>query len=309
MQPRVWRLLLAPLAIFLLASPAFAQGVVDQDNDPTATTSVGCGSDPILTKTLGQTFVPDADSLVAVALRLRTGANFTDGTETTIRIFDADGNTVVDDVTVEVDGPGDSNGDILVLFEFDEVAVTPGDTYLLQWSTPSTAIFTWAASTSGASDSTGPYADGNIKSCSGNDWPIKNMDCNFITYAAPEVVTTAELTCEERLENLLGHVDDLGLRRWHAKRLRWPLRIADKMLDAGRPKTALFLVKVFIVHAKHLRWMAPDASAALVEEAEALAQCIVDHHELKYKSKFWKLKKLKSKKSKKSKKSWNSCSA
>lgn len=286
MQPRVWRLLLAPLAILLLASPTFAQGVVDQENDPTPTTSVGCGTDPILTKTLGQTFVPDADSLVAVALRLRTGADFTDGTETTIRVFDADGNTVVDDVTVAVYGPADANGDILVRFDFDEVAVTPGDTYLLQWSTPSTAIFTWAASTSGTSDSAGPYPDGNIKSCSGNDWPIGNMDCNFITYAAADVVaTTSELTCEERLENLLAHVDALGLNRWQAKRLRWPLRIVGKMLDRDKPKSALFLVKVFMVHVKHNRWIAAEAAEALIAEARDLAQCIVEEHQVKFKAK------------------------
>ncbi|MHC4973632.1 MAG: hypothetical protein ACYTG3_15005 [Planctomycetota bacterium] len=299
MQPRVWRLLMAPLAIFLLASPAFAQGVVDQENDPTPTTSVGCGSDPILTKTLGQTFVPDADSLVAVALRLRTGADFTDGTETTIHIFDADGSTVVDGVTVEVNGPADSNGDILVLFEFDEVAVTPGDTYLIQWSTPSTLIFTWAASTSGTSTDPGPYADGNIKSCSGNDWPIKNMDCNFITYAAAEVVTTtAALTCEERIEKLLAHVDDLGLGKWHAKRLRWPLLLAAKMLDKGKPKTALSMIRVFMVHAKYtLRWSSPDVDAgALIEEAKELAQCIVDDHEVKFKPKRFKFNKFKFKK-------------
>ncbi len=286
MQPRVWRLLLAPLAILLLASPTFAQGVVDQENDPTPTTSVGCGTDPILTKTLGQTFVPDADSLVAVALRLRTGADFTDGDEATIRIFDADGSTVVDDVTVAVYGPADANGDILVRFDFDEVAVTPGDTYLLQWSTPSTAIFTWAASSSGPSDGTGPYADGNIKSCSGNDWPIANMDCNFITYAAEDVVATkTEPTCEERLKKLLAHVDDLGLNRWHAKRLRWPLLIVAKMLDKDKPRSALFLIRVFMVHVKHNRWIAPDAAKALMAEAKELAQCIVETHEVKFRKK------------------------
>jgi hypothetical protein len=299
MQPRVWRLLIAPLAILLLASPAFAQGVVDQENDPTPTTSVGCGTDPILTQTLGQTFVPDADSLVAVALRLRTGADFEDGDEATVRIFDADGGTVVDDVTVAVYGPADANGDILVRFDFDEVEVTPGDTYLIQWSTPSTLIFTWAASTSGPSDGTGPYADGNIKSCSGNDWPLDNMDCNFITYAAADVVTTkTALTCEQRLENLLAHVDDLGLGKWRAKRLRWPLRIAGKMLAKDRPKTALFMVKVFMVHAKRLRWIAPDEAEALLDEAEELAQCIVDHHELTFK---WSKKKKRN--------SCNSCDA
>ncbi|MHC4136903.1 MAG: hypothetical protein ACYS0K_18245 [Planctomycetota bacterium] len=280
MQPKVWRLLIAPLALLLLASPTFAQGVVDQENDPTPTTSVGCGADPILTKTLGQTFVPDADSLVAVALRLRTGTDFKDGTEATVRILDAEGATVVDDVTVAVSGPADANGDILVLFKFAEVAVTPGDTYLIQWVTPSTAVFTWAAA------SGDPYADGNIKSCSGNDWPIDGMDCNFITYAAAaEVVTTAaELTCKERLEMLRAHVDDLGLRRRHARTLRRPLRYAYRMLDAGRPKAALFLVKVFMAYAKHtMRWISPDEAEALVAEAEELAQCIVDHHEIKFK--------------------------
>lgn len=288
MQPRVWRLLLAPLAIFVLASPTFAQGVVDQENDPTPTTSVGCGLDPILTKTLGQTFVPDADSLVAVALRLRTGADFADGTKTTIRILDVVGNTVVDDVTVAVYGPADSNGDILVRFDFDEVEVTPGDTYLIQWTTPSTAILTWAASSIGepSKDETAesPYPDGNIKSCSGNDWPYWNYDCNFITYAAADVVSTKTAqTCEALLDDLLGQVDDLGLDPWQAKRLRWPLRVAGMMLAKDRPRSALFMVKVFIVHAKHMRWYAPDAAKVLIAKAEELAQGIVETYELTFK--------------------------
>jgi len=291
MQPKVWRLLIAPLALLILASPTLAEGVVDQENDPTPTTSVGCGTDPILTKTLGQTFVPDEDSLVAVALRLRTGPDFTSGTETAVRVLDADGSIVVDDVTVAVTGKPDANGDILVLFEFEEVSVTPGDTYLIRWSTPSTAIFTWAASTAGASTDAGPYADGNIKSCSGNDWPIGNMDCNFVTYAAGEVTATtsaAELTCDERLALLQEHVGDLGLRKWHAKRLSWPLRLAGKMLDAGRAKSALMMVRVFMVHARYtLRWMAADEAEALVAEAEELAQCIQKHNDLTSKKKRW----------------------
>ena len=288
MQPKVWRLLIAPLALFLLASPAFAQGVVDQENDPTPTQALGCGNG-ILTNTLGQTFVPEADSLVAVALRLKTGVDFTDGAETTMRVFDADGNKVVDDVTVAVDGPADANGDILVLFEFSEVTVTPGDTYLIQWSTTSTAVFTWRASEDD------PYPDGNIKSCSGNDWPMEDWDCNFITYAAATVTTAAaELTCKERIEQLLDRIDDLGLRRWHARMLRRPLQIAYKMLDAGRPKVALLLVNVFMMHARHtLRWVPRETAEALLAEVRELAQCIVDHHDiqkysrLKYRSRHW----------------------
>jgi hypothetical protein len=278
MQPKVWRLLTAPLALFLLASPAFAQGEVDQENDPTPTQALGCG-DGIGTSTLGQTFVPEADSLVAVALRLKAGVDFEDGTETTMRVFDADGNKVVGDVTVAVDGPADANGDILVLFEFSEVSVTPGDTYLIQWVAPSTSIFTWRASEDD------PYEDGNIKSCSGNDWPMKDWDCNFITYAAAAATTaSAELTCEERLETLLEHVDDLDLGWWRARMIRRPLRIAQKMLEADRPKVALVMVKIFIMHAKYTsRWLSKGAAGALLTEAQELAQCIVDHHDIQQK--------------------------
>ena len=279
MQPKVWRLLFAPLALFLLASPAFAQGAVDQENDPTPTQALGCG-DGIGTSTLGQTFVPEADSLVAVALRLRAGADFEDGTETTMRVFDADGNKVVGDVTVAVDGPADANGDILVLFEFSEVSVTPGDTYLIQWVAPSTSIFTWRASEGD------PYADGNIKSCSGNDWPMTEWDCNFITYAAAAVKTasSAELTCKERLELLLGHVDDLDLGWWRTRMIRRPLLFAQKMLEADRPRVALVMVKVFIMHTKYTsRWLSKEAAGALLAEAKELAQCIVDHHDIQQK--------------------------
>jgi hypothetical protein len=258
-----------------VASPAFAQGVGDLENDPTPTQALGCG-DGIGTSTLGQTFVPEADSLVAVALRLKAGVDFEDGTETTMRVFDADGNKVVDDVTVAVDGPADANGNILVLFEFSEVSVTPGDTYLIQWVTPSTSIFTWRASEND------PYPDGNIKSCSGNDWPMKDWDCNFITYAAAEAETaSAELTCKERLELLLGHVDDLDLGWWRARMIRRSLLLAQKMLEADRPKVALVMVKVFIMHTKYTsRWLSKEAAGALLAEAQELAQCIVDHHDI-----------------------------
>jgi len=278
MLPKVWRLLTAPLALFLLVSPAFAQGEVDQENDPTPTQALGCG-DGIGTSTLGQTFKPEADSLVAVALRLKAGVDFEDGTETTMRVFDADGNKVVGDVTVAVDGPADANGDILVLFEFSEVSVTPGDTYLIQWETPSTSIFTWRASEGN------PYEDGNIKSCSGNDWPMTEWDCNFITYAAAaETTASAELTCEERLELLLEHVDDLDLGWWRARMIRRPLLLAQKMLEANRPKVALLMVRVFIMHTKFTsRWLSTEAAGALLAEAKELAQCIVDHHDIQQK--------------------------
>lgn len=279
MQPKVWRLLVAPLALFLLASTALAQGTVDQENDPTPTTAVGCGADPILTKTLGQTFVPDADALVAVALRLRTGPDFTSGDQTTVRVLDAAGNTVVDDVTVAVTGTPDADGYILVLFEFSEVSVTPGDTYLIQWVTPSTAIFTWAATTDN------PYADGNIKSCSGGDWPLEDWDCNFITYAPAAEILAAELTCKGRIEDLLAQIDKLGLGHWQAKKLRRPLEVADQMLDAGKPRAALALVGAFMMHARHiLCWNVSYADAeALLAQARELARCIVDQHDLERK--------------------------
>jgi hypothetical protein len=278
MQPKeAWRLLMAPLALlFLLASPALAQGVVDQENDPTPTQALGCG-DGIGTSTLGQTFVPEADNLVAVALRLKTGTDFTDGTETTMRIFDADGNTVVDDVTVEVDGPADDNGDILVVFEFSQVSVTPGDTYLIQWVAPATSVFTWRASTDD------PYPDGNIKSCTGNDWPMDDWDCNFITYAAGDEATTASTgpTCEDRIDQLLEHIDDLGLGKRRARALRRPLILAEKMLEAGRPKPALVLVRVFMMHARYTLWrVSRQERAALLAEAAELAQCIQDTYDL-----------------------------
>jgi len=282
MQPKVWRLLIAPLALFLLASPAFAQGVVDQENDPAPTQALGCG-DGIGTSTLGQTFVPEADTLVAVALRLKTGTAFKDGTETTMRVFDADGNTVVDDVTVAVDGPADANGDILVLFEFSEVSVTAGDTYLIQWVTPATNIFTWRASEDD------PYPDGNIKSCSGNDWPMKDWDCNFVTYAAADVTAkSAALTCEDHIEQLLELVAELDLGNRRSRALVRSLQIAAKMLEAERPKTALVLVRVFMMHAKYTLWRASkEEREALLAKARELAQCIEDTYDIAPKKRFY----------------------
>jgi len=238
------RALLGAVALCLLATGALAQGVVDQQNDPSATNGFGCGADVILNGTVLQSFVPAKDTLIAVTLRLKAGDSFpSTGYTSTLRVLEGSpSGAVVAQSTALVSGPLNAGDQVLVRFDFATADVVPGDTYLIEWTTPPTNILTWAGSTGD------PYANGTAYSCSGNMWPVTGTDFNFITWAEAPVVESesgSDLSCEELLQALRDEVDGLDLHRCAKTRLDRHLRLAAWRLKRGKTRSAYALVGVF----------------------------------------------------------------
>lgn len=243
----------APLALLLLSTGALAQGVADQQNDPAGGSGFGCGSPtPILNGTIHQGFVPAVDNLVAVELRLQAGSSFPSGGTTTtasIRAGSSTG-TVLGQATASVAGPLSQGAQALVRFDFTQIALTAGSTYLIEWVTPTTTTLTWV----GAGGD--PYAAGTAYSCSGNPWPVSGTDFNFITYAAdppppeppaeepPAEEQPAEEppTCASLLVELRTAVKGLELHRFKQCVMDKLLDRAQREMDRDRPKSASALV-------------------------------------------------------------------
>ena len=268
------RALIGAVALCLLTTGALAQGVVDQENDPTASSGFGCGTDVILNGTVLQSFVPAEDTLIAVTLRLKVGTAFpANGYTSTIRVLEGSSSgTVVAQATALVDGTLNAGDQVLVRFDFATADVVPGDTYLIEWTTPPTTVLTWV----GASGD--PYADGTAYSCSGNVWPVTGTDFNFITWAEEPVVdTTSSLSCAEMLQALRDEVDALDLNRCAKKRLDRHLRLAACRLERGKAKSAYALVGAFEHQVRIVaRFGALDEAdaEALIEMAEAFRDCL-----------------------------------
>jgi len=272
------RAAIASLAVALMAGGAFAQGIADQQNDPTGGNGFGCGSPPILNGSVCQGFVPSADNLVAVELRLMAGSAFpSGGTTTTARIRDGSSSgTVLGTASASVAGPLSANTQILVRFDFTQMSLTAGNTYLIEWVTPPTTELMWVGQTGD------PYPAGTAYSCSGNPWPVSGTDFNFITYAAaPEPTTSstdADPACGSLLEKLRDQVDELGLtnryKRCSTERL---LDAVEKHLAKGKTKAAganvLALECQMRVLAK-FGVISDDQAAAIIDTAEAFRECI-----------------------------------
>jgi hypothetical protein len=271
----------APLAVLLLATGALAQGIVDQQNDPAATSGFGCGVTPILNGAILQGFVPGLDNLVAVELRLVAGSGFPSaGTTTTARIRQGSSTgTVLGEATASVAGPLSQGTQVLVRFDFAQIALTPGGTYLIEWVTPPTTVLTWIGS---GGD---PYPAGTAYSCSGNPWPVAGTDFNFITYAAEVVEEAPEPpTCEALLGELRAAVKGLGLRRFRQLALDRALECAQRELERGRPFAASALVfgVEYQVRVLERLGVVPDAEAAAVLDlAEAFRACVRAGHDWK----------------------------
>jgi hypothetical protein len=271
------------LAVSFLATGALAQGVVDQSNDPASTAGFGCGTDIILNGTIHQSFVPAMDNLIAVELRLQAGSSFpSEGATLTARVrADSSTGQVLSEATASVAGPLTVGTQGLVRFDFEPLSITPGNTYVIEWVTPTTNTLTWVGSNSN------PYSAGTAFSCSGNAWPGGTTDFNFITYAAavveeaPEApeAPEAEPTCEERLARLRAAVDDVPAGKVARARMAKILDLAIRKLERGKPHAAAALVRVFEVKVRFL--MRFDAipegyGEALVAEAEAVRACLRD---------------------------------
>jgi hypothetical protein len=234
------------LALLLISANAFAQGVVDQQNDPATTTGFGCGSPtPILNATVQQSFVSAQDTLIAVELRLQAGSAFpSGGTVTTARIRDGSSTgTVLAEATASVAGPLSQGTQMLVRFDLGTLSVKPGNTYLIEWVTPPTTELTWVGTT------TDPYPAGTAFSCSGNVWPGGTADLNFVTYAPePPPPPSEEPTCAEMLEVLRGLVAELELRKFNQRAMDRLLELAQRELGRGKPHVAGALVKAVECH-------------------------------------------------------------
>ncbi|HEX5137276.1 MAG TPA: hypothetical protein VFY93_09905 [Planctomycetota bacterium] len=275
------RAAIASLAVALMASGAFAQGVVDQQNDPSGGSGFGCGSPPILNGTVHQGFVPSTDNLVAVELRLMAGSAFpSGGTTTTARIRDGSSSgTVLGEATASVSGPLSANTQILVRFDFTEISLTAGNTYLIEWVTPPTTELMWVG------QGGDPYPAGTAYSCSGNTWPVSGTDFNFVTYAAePEPTTTdtpaptEEPGCGSYLDKLREQVDELGLtskyKRCSLERL---LDAAEKHLAKGKAKAAsanVFALECQVRVLAKLGVITDDQANAIHDTAEAFRDCL-----------------------------------
>jgi hypothetical protein len=265
----------APLVLLVLATGALAQGVVDQQNDPAGGSGFGCGSPtPILNGTVLQSFVPTASNLVAVELRLMAGSAFPSaGTTTTARIrAGTSSGTVLGQATASVAGPLSATTMILVRFDFAEIALTPGSTYLIEWVTPPTTELMWVGQGGDL------YPAGTAHSCSGNPWPVTGTDLNFITYrAADPVVTAEEPTCADLLADLSDAVAALELMKFKARPMERLLDGAARALEAGKPKTASALVLALQCQIRVLARFGvipADEADAVLGLAEAFRECL-----------------------------------
>lgn len=276
------------LALLILATSVFAQGVVDQQNDPTAAIGFGCGSPtPILNGTVLQSFVPGQDSLIAVELRLQAGSAFpSGGTVTTARIRDGSSTgTVLGTTTASVAGPLSQGTQLLVRFDFAKISLVPGNTYLIEWVTPPTTELTWVGTSSD------PYAAGTAYSCSGNVWPGGLADLNFITYAAdpppppppePAPEPTPDpapepLTCDEMLEALSAKVADLELHKFKKCSLDRLLDRAAKELARDKPRAASALVLAVEGNIRvldRLNLISDDEAKDILAMAESFRECL-----------------------------------
>lgn len=227
--------------VLVLGAFAFAQGVVDQSNDPSTDRSFTCGDPAIGNGTLGQSFRPSLSPLIGVELRLLVGSSFpSDGTTTTARIRASDG-TSLGESTATVSGPRDKGTQVLVRFDFEAIDVGTDETYRIEWVSANPSVLTWMG-TSGGTGGTDSYANGSAYSCVGNPWPIANTDFNFITYAEAEEETEADGP-REMIEALLEQVRDLAdegaIARRTARLLEASLEAALRDLDRDRPRTAI----------------------------------------------------------------------
>ncbi len=271
-------------ALLALATAAIAQGVVDQQNDPSGGSGFGCGSPPILNQSIRQGFVPTVDNLIAVELRLQAGSAFpAGGTTVTARILvPGTPPTELGVTTASVAGPLAQNTQVLVRFDFAQISLTAGSTYLIEWVTPPTTTLTWVGK---GGD---PYPAGTAHSCSGNVWPVAGTDFNFLTYYAvpppppPEEPPAEEPpaeeppaeeppaeeppTCASLLDDLRAAVADLELSKFKRCVLGRLLDGAERALELEKPKTASTLVHALECQIRIL-WKIGLVSE---EEAEAI---------------------------------------
>ena len=165
------------LVAFQDASPLTGQvaaPVVDQENDPAASTSFGCGD----TLSLYQSFTPTQSSLARVQLRLRAGGDFPmAGVNTTIKIRSVSPTgSVLGTATTFVPGPVTAATQLLVDFDFDPpLTVTTEAIYVIEGVSLEASFLSWMGT------STNPYAGGTAFRCTGS--AMSRTDLNFRTFS------------------------------------------------------------------------------------------------------------------------------
>jgi hypothetical protein len=263
-----------------MAAGALGQGIVDVQNDPPSTTGFGCGADVILNGTILQGFIPHEDTLIAVELRLQAGTTFpAEGFTTTARLrAGTPAGAVLAEATAQVAGPMAAGAQALVRFDFPTLSLTPLDTYVIEWVTPSTSILTWVGKTASADG----YTDGTMYSCSGSVWPVPNTDLNFITYAEEEVVEVPTggdepLPCDPTalLGQLHDIVDGLGLRPHLYRKLDCKLDKAGRYIERDKTRAACGQLNAFSKHVRFLdRFGIIDDAQTLLDLSAALQECL-----------------------------------
>jgi hypothetical protein len=222
-------------AVLVLAGAVQSEEVIDQQNDPVTTESYHCGAPPILNKAILQSFVPAKSNLSAVELRLRAGSAFpTTDVTTTIRIrASSPTGTVLAESSASVAANQANLTQLVVRFEFDALALTPGGTYFIEWDTPANTTLSWMGA-----DDVDHYAAGSAYSCAGSVWKGGITDFNFTTYA------TVASSPHERIDGLLDLVDEMTSARVAATLTRH-LTAASNWIERDRPGLALVRMERF----------------------------------------------------------------
>lgn len=145
----------------------------DQVNDAaTGTTRSAEGS------SLYQSFTPGASSLAAVKLRLRAGGGFpSTGYTSTVHIRSGSPTgQIVATTTESIPGPIATGATLEVTYAFQSpVAVDPGQTYVIEWESPSPMVVSWFTADQD------PYAGGTAFGPSGT--VISGEDFIFSSYS------------------------------------------------------------------------------------------------------------------------------
>ena len=258
------RLATGVFGVLVLSGIAQSQEVIDQQNDPVTTISFHCGSPPILNASILQSFVPTKSSLSAVELRLRAGSAFpsTDVT-TTIRIrAGSPTGTVLAASSAVVSANQVNLTQMVVRFEFGNLALTPGGTYLIEWDTPANTTLSWM----GAGDMD-HYPAGTAYSCKGTVWNGDITDFNFTTFSL------VESTPCQRIDSLADRVDEMSVGR-SAARLQRLLAAACDSAGKQRPNLAMLRVELFRHQVRilvHIGRIAPSAGKQLMDDAREIS--------------------------------------
>ncbi len=156
---------------------------VDQENDPDAEATFDCGG---INLSLFQSFTPSTHSLAAVDLRCRFGGGFpANGATATVNIREGSPTGAVLGTATAFVATAAAGSSSQLRFEFPQLAVNPGDLYVIEWAFGQQSSMVWSWFQSDGN----PYPGGNAFGCTGNS--NDETDMNFITYSDPSAILLA----------------------------------------------------------------------------------------------------------------------